>query len=332
MKYRKLGRSGLKISEICLGTMTFGHQADEAESVAILDRAAELGVDFIDTADCYPAPIRIQTAGRSEEIVGCWLKGKRDSFVVATKCYHPTGPGPRDRGNSRHHIMLAAEASLRRLQTDVIDLYQVHAMDADTPLDETLRALDDLIRAGKIRYAGCSNFQAWELALALRSADQLGLPTLTSAQFRYNLMYRDVEQDLLPLCRDQGIGVLTYNPLAGGMLTGKHYPGQEPDPASRFGTMMADVGALYRRRYWEGEAASLVADLNVFFEQRGRPLTSAALAWILQQPGISAAIVGASKADQLDRTLAGSDLVLDNAEQSALDDIWYRLPRTRREQ
>jgi len=331
MKYRRLGRSGLVVSEICLGTMTFGHQSDEAESAAILDRAAELGVDFIDTADCYPAPIRVQTAGRSEEIVGRWLKGKRDGFVVATKCYYPTGPGPRDRGNSRHHIVRAAEASLRRLQTDVIDLYQVHAMDADTPLDETLRALDSLIQAGKVRYAGCSNFRAWELALALRTAERIDLPTLTSTQPRYNLLYRDIEADLLPLCLAQGIGVIAYNPLAGGMLTGKHSPGREPDPASRFGRLMDHVGELYRRRYWEGEAANLVADLKAFLEGRGTVLTSAAVAWVLGQPGISAAIVGASRQDQLNSSVAGSDMDLGDEERAVLDSLWYGLPRARPE-
>jgi 1-deoxyxylulose-5-phosphate synthase len=331
VKYRSLGRSGLKVSEICLGTMTFGSQSDEAESRAILDRAAELGVDFIDTADCYPAPISTQTVGRTEEIVGAWLKGKRDRFVVGTKCYWPTGTGPRDRGNSRHHIVQAAEASLRRLQTDVIDLYQVHAMDADTPLDETLRALDDLIRAGKVRYAGCSNFQAWEMALALREAERLGLPALTSTQPRYNLLHREIEADLLPLCQAQGIGVIVYNPLAGGMLTGKHAPGKEPDRASRFGSQMGAVGELYRRRYWEGRAAADVADVREFMESRGKSLTSAAIAWVLQQPGISAAIVGASRAGQLESSLAGSGLALDDQEQTVLDDLWYRLPRTRPE-
>src|SRR4051812_5295040 len=172
MKTRRLGRTGLKVSEICLGTMTFGHQCDERTSFAILDRAAERGVTFIDTADAYPVPPTPETAGRTEEIVGRWLEGKRDRFVLATKCRIRVGTGPNDEGLSRRHVMKAAEDSLRRLRTDRIDLYQAHAPDPDTPLEETLRAFDDLVRQGKVLYAGCSNYPAWQVALALGTSDR----------------------------------------------------------------------------------------------------------------------------------------------------------------
>src|SRR5262245_57110156 len=222
MKTRRLGRTGLKVTEICLGTMTFGHQCDEKASFAILDRAAEHGVGFLDTADVYPVPPSPETAGRSEEIVGKWLKGKRERFVVATKCRIRVGHGPNDEGLSRKHILKACDDSLRRLGTDYIDLYQSHLPDPETPMEETLRAFDDLVRAGKVRYLCCSNHPAWLAALSLGVSDRLGLARYECVQPRYNLLYRDIEAELLPLCRDQGLGVIAYNPLAGGFLSGKY--------------------------------------------------------------------------------------------------------------
>ena len=329
MKQRSLGASGLKVSEVCLGTMTFGYQCDEATSFAILDRAAESGVDFLDTADCYPVPLTLETAGRTEEIVGRWLQGKRDRFVVASKCFFPMGPGPNERGSSRHHVLRAAEASLRRLQTDVIDVYQLHAFDAETPLEETLRALDDLVRSGKVRYLGCSNFRAWELAKALGVSDRLRLTRFDSMQPRYNLLHREIETELLPLCRDQGVGVIAYNPLAGGLLSGKHAPGQEPAADTRFGQSMGATGDTYRRRYWQERSLEAVAMLKSFFEGRGKTLASVAVAWVLQQPGISAAIVGASRPDQLSATLSASEMRFDDDERQLLDEVWFTLPRQR---
>jgi len=329
VKHRVLGRSDLKVSEICLGTMTFGYQCDEATSFAILDRAAEAGVDFLDTADCYPVPLTLETAGRTEEILGRWLRGKRDRFVLATKCFFPMGPGPDDRGSSRHHVMHAAEASLRRLQTDVIDLYQLHAFDPETPLEETLRALEDLVRAGKVRCVGCSNFRAWELAKALGTSERLNLARFESVQPRYNVLYREIETELVPLCGDAGVGVMVFNPLAGGLLTGKHTPGGPPDPESRFGERMGATAQAYRRRYWQDEALAAVASLKSFFDGRGKALATVAVAWVLEQPGISAAIVGASRPDQLQATLAACELILDDAERQVLDEVWYALPRQR---
>jgi aryl-alcohol dehydrogenase (NADP+) len=331
MKHRAVGRTGLKVSEICLGTMTFGVQCDQATSFAILDRAAEAGVDFLDTADCYPVPLAIDTAGRTEEILGRWLTGRRQRFVVATKCFFPMGPGPNDRGSSRRHILRAAEASLRRLRTDHIDLYQVHAFDPETPLEETLRALDDLRRAGKVRYVGCSNFLAWELAKGLAVSERLGIARFDCTQPRYNVLHRDIERELLPLCRDQGVGVIVFNPLAGGILTGKHRPDAEPDPAGRFGEVMGSTAVAYRRRYWQRESLDQVDALKRWFGQRGRELATAAIAWVLTQPGITAAIVGASRPEQLETTLAASELELAPEEREALDEVWFQLPRRRPE-
>jgi aryl-alcohol dehydrogenase-like predicted oxidoreductase len=329
MKHRRMGRTGLKVSEICLGTMTFGVQCDEKTSFAILDKAAAAGLDFIDTADVYPIPIKLETVGQTEEILGRWLKGSRDGFVVATKCFFPVGEGPRDRGNSRRHVTASLEASLRRLQTDYIDLYQVHAFDPETPLEETLRALDDATRAGKIRYAGCSNFLAWEMAKAASAADRLGIEGFTCTQPRYNALHRDVELDLLPLCAERGVGVIVFNPLAGGLLTGKHALGKAPQPGTRFSGELESSAVVYRKRYWHDEALAAVGELDAFFKKRGKSLTTAAVAWVLRRPELTAAIVGASRPDQLDATLQASGLSLSDEETAALDALWFRLPRQR---
>ena len=309
--------------------MTFGYQSDEATSFGILDRAAAGGVDFIDTADCYPIPLTLETAGRTEEIIGRWLRGKRDRFVLATKCFFPMGPGPDDRGSSRRHIVKAVEASLRRLQTDVIDLYQVHAFDTETPLDETLRALDEVVKTGKARAIGCSNFRAFELAKALGLSERLNLTRFTSAQPRYNVLYREIETEVVPLALDAGVGIMVFNPLAGGLLTGKHAPGAAPDPRGRFGDSMGTTAQAYRRRYWQDEALHAVASLKAFFDARGKALASVAVAWVLAQPGITAAIVGASRPEQLEATLAGAELTLDDEERRVLDEVWFALPRQR---
>ena len=222
MQHVRLGRTGLQVSRICLGTMTFGLQIDEDASRAVLDKAAELGVTFLDTADAYPLGGDLTTAGRTEEIVGRWLQGKRSDYVVATKCFAPMGRNRWDMGNSRRHIMDAIDASLRRLQTDFVDLYQLHFDDPGVPLDETLGALDDLVRVGKVRYVGCSNFLAYRLARALGRSEVLGIARFDSVQPRYNLLFREFERELFPLCLEEGVAVIPYNPIAGGMLSGKH--------------------------------------------------------------------------------------------------------------
>jgi aryl-alcohol dehydrogenase (NADP+) len=202
--------------------MTFGLQTDETTAHAILDRAADGGVDFLDTSDAYPLGGDLSTRGVTEEIIGRWLPGKRDRFIIATKCFVPTGPAPFDAGNSRKHIMSAVDASLRRLRTDYIDLYQLHGYDKNTPIDETLSALDDLVHSGKVRYTGCSNFLTYQLVRAYGRSETLGLARFDSVQPRYNLLFRQIEREMLPFCEEEGVGVIPYNPIAGGLLSGKH--------------------------------------------------------------------------------------------------------------
>jgi aryl-alcohol dehydrogenase-like predicted oxidoreductase len=329
MKIRRMGRTGLKVSEICLGTMTFGHQCDEPTSFAILDRALDAGVNFIDAADVYPVPPSPDTWGRTEEIIGNYLQGKRHRFVLATKCRMRVGPGPNDEGLSRLHILHSVEASLRRLKTDYIDLYQAHFFDPETPQDETLRAFDDLVQSGKVRYVGCSNFAAWQLALALGISTNLGLARYDCVQPRYNVLYRDIEAELLPLCRDQGIGVIAYNPLAGGFLSGKYRSPEELPPGTRF--TLGKTGELYRERYWQHAQFQAVEKLRAAFTEQGKSLVTAAVAWVLAQPGITSAIVGASRPEQLAESLAGVDRTLDDQERELLDLAWYSLPRRERE-
>jgi aryl-alcohol dehydrogenase-like predicted oxidoreductase len=328
MNHRRMGRTGLKVSAICLGTMTFGHQCDEAASHAILNRAAEAGVDFIDTADAYPVPPTPESAGRTEEIVGRWLRGKRDRFVLATKCRIRVGTGANDEGLSRRHILQAAEASLRRLQTDYIDLYQAHAPDPETPADETLRAFDDLVRHGKVRYLGCSNFPAWRVALSLGIGERLGLARYDCVQPRYNLLYREIEGELLPLCREEGLGVIPYNPLAGGFLSGKYRELDQLLPGTRFA--LGKTGELYRERYWHEAQLRAVENLRRHFDSRGVTLVTAAIAWVLEQPGITSAIVGASRTDQLDMSLAAAEFSLTPEDQEVCNRAWFSLPRPER--
>jgi len=324
MQIRRLGRTGLKVSEICLGTMTFGHQCDEKTSFAIMTKAADKGVNFLDTADVYPVPPAPETAGRTEEIVGRWLKGQRDRYVLATKCRMRVGHDANDEGLSRRHVLKAVEDSLRRLQTDYIDLYQPHSPDPQTPLEETLRALDDLVRQGKVRYLGCSNYPAWQVALALGISSAHGWSRLDCVQPRYNLLYREIETELLPLCRDQGLGVIIYNPLAGGFLTGRYQSLAAPPPGTRFS--LGKTGELYRERYWQQAQLQAVQELRKALQPE-RSLVQVAVAWVLAQAGITSAIVGASKPEQLDESLAAVEVKLTAEELEACNLAWFSLPR-----
>jgi 1-deoxyxylulose-5-phosphate synthase len=269
--------------------------------------------------------VSLETTGRTEEIVGRWLRGKRNEFVLATKCRMQMGSRPNDGGLSRKHVLAAIEESLRRLGTDYVDLYQVHSPDPETPIDETLSALDSIVQSGKARYIGCSNFQAWQLGNALWTSDRLGLARFDSVQPRYNLLFREIEHELFPLCEDQGVGVLAYNPLAGGFLTGKHRRGAPPADNTRF----AVAGKLYLDRYWNEASFEVVERLRIFFESRGKSLTHAAVAWVLRQPAVTSAIVGATSAEQLRDSLRGVEMVLDPEELDQCDGVWYEVPRAR---
>ncbi|WP_438043336.1 aldo/keto reductase [Sorangium sp. So ce128] len=313
----RLGRTGLTVSRLCLGTMTFGFQTDEETSRAILDKAAAAGVNFLDTADVYPLGGGLPNAGRTEEIVGRWLKGKRDRFILATKCVGRVGPNPWDQGASRKHILDAIDASLRRLGTDYVDLYQLHSDDRDTPIDETLEALDFVVRSGKARYIGVSNYLAYRLARALGRADVRGLARFVSVQPRYALLFREIERELLPLAQEEGLGVIPYNPLAGGFLTGKHSRG-EPTAGTRF--TLGAAASIYQQRYWNERAFATVEKLSGIVAEAGQSLTTVAVAWVLANPAVTSAIIGASRPDQLDATLAAAELSLDPQLKARLDE------------
>ena len=278
MQNTRLGNTGLKVSRLCLGTMTFGLQCDEAQSNAILDAASEGGINFLDTADAYPLGGSLDHVGRTEEIVGKWLRGKRSRFVVATKCFGRMGPAPWDQGNSRKHILDAIDASLRRLGTDYVDLYQLHQYDPDTPIDESLEALDTVVRSGKVRYIGCSNFQAWRLARALGRSEVLRLFKFVSVQPRYNLLFRQIERELLPLCAEEKLAVIPYNPLAGGMLTAKHDRTRPPAAGTRF--TIGKSARMYTERYWKEREFDSVDALAGIAREAGVELATLAVAWV----------------------------------------------------
>jgi len=312
------------VSRLCLGTMTFGLQSDEPTAVAVLDRAADGGIDFLDTSDAYPLGGDLSTRGATEEILGRWLRGKRDRFIVATKCFAPTGPAPFDAGNSRKHIMSAVDASLRRLQTDYIDLYQLHGYDSGTPVDETLGALDDLVHHGKVRYVGVSNFLTYQLVRAVGRTETLGLARIDSVQPRYNLLFRQIEREMLPYCAEDGIGVIPYNPIAGGLLSGKHVRANPP-PEGRF--TLGWAGQAYQDRYWHDREFDTVDALRALAEKAGVSLVTLSVAWVMANKAITAPIIGASSPGQLDASLAAAGYTLDADLKSELDDITaeYRL-------
>lgn len=315
MRYRNLGRTGLKVSELCLGTMTFGWTADEQTSSAIMDHAFEQGINFFDTADIYSNWSETSYAGKSEEIIGRWLKNKpRDQLVIATKVRGAMGEGPNDSGLSRKHILHAVDQSLRRLQTEYIDLYQTHFPDLDTPLEETLETLTDLVRSGKVRYIGCSNTPAWYLMKALWISDKHGLARYDSLQPHYNLVHRDeFERELRDLCQDQGLGVIPYSPMAGGFLTGKYRRGQAAPQGSRG----AASGKI--KSYMENERNfDLIDKLDQIGQAHGKTVAQVALAWLRDTPSVTVPIVGANTIDQLRDTLGVMDFRLSDAEREEI--------------
>ena len=321
MDHARLGRTGLQVSRLCLGTMTFGLQSDESTAVAILDRAAEGGIDFLDTSDAYPLGGDLSTRGITEEILGRWLQGKRDRFIVATKCFAPTGPAPFDGGNSRKHILAAVDASLRRLQTDYIDLYQLHGYDQATPIDETLGALDDIVHAGKVRYIGCSNFLTYQLVRAIGRSETLRLARFDSVQPRYNLLFRQIEREMLPFCGEEGVGVIPYNPIAGGLLSGKHTHSAPPPDGTRF--TLGTAAENYQSRYWHDREFETVDVLRPLADEAGVSLVTLSVAWVLAHPAITAPIIGASRPDQLAASLEAAEFKLDADLKHRLDELTH---------
>ena len=308
MDYTRLGQSGLKVARVCLGTMTFGREADEGMSFKLMDRYVELGGNFIDTADAY-------STGASEEIVGRWLKqrGARDNIVLATKVFGVMGPGPNDGGLSRLHIQRAVEASLKRLQTEVIDLYQIHRWDPNVPIEETLEALNDLVRQGKVRYLGCSNLAARQLARYLHLAERRYWSRFVSIQPIYNALNRGIELELLPLCAEEGLGVITYNPLAGGMLTGKYKRGEAMPTGARL-----EAFRMYYERYFTEDALGIVEHFTQAATQRGVTPAQLALAWVLAEPRVTCPILGARNLEQLNETIEGLKITLTPEERAAI--------------
>ena len=320
MKHVRLGNTGLRVSRLCLGTMTFGFQCDEPTSFAILDRAAEKGITFLDSSDVYPLGGGLERAGRTEEIIGKWIRGKRHDWVIATKCFGATGPQPFHAGNNRRHIFDAIDASLRRLGTDYIDLYQLHGYDPEVTADETLGALDTIVRAGKVRYIGCSNYLAYQLARAIGRSDAKGFARFVCVQPRYNLLFREFERELFPLCVEEGIGVIPFNPIAGGLLTGKYDRTKPASEGTRF-AYTGRIGTLYRDRYWQDKIFDGVDALNAFAKEVGIPLATLSVAWVLAQHWVTSPIIGASRAEQLDATIAALDVTLDAAVLAKLNEM-----------
>ncbi|TCC33746.1 aldo/keto reductase [Kribbella sindirgiensis] len=313
MEYRTLGASGAVVSTYALGTMTFGNETDEAGSHAQLDRYVEAGGNFVDTADVY-------TAGVSEEIVGRWLAKTSSDVVLATKGRFPTGDGPNDVGTSRRHLRKALEASLQRLGVDHIDLYQLHAWDPVTPLEETLSFLEDAVRAGKISYAGLSNFTGWQLQKACDLIAYRGWSPLVTLQPQYNLLVREIEWEIVPAAQENGLGLLPWSPLGGGWLTGKYSFDEEPAGATRLGENPDRGVESWYRRSRNQRVRDVVDAVREIAEARGISMAQVALAWLVDRPALTSVILGARTLEQLDDNLAAADLHLTPEETAKLDE------------
>jgi aryl-alcohol dehydrogenase-like predicted oxidoreductase len=316
MEYRNLGRTGLKVSALCMGTMQFGWSVDEAGTLRILDHALDAGINFIDTADIYSQWVEGNPGGVAEEYIGRWVKQSgvpRDRLVIATKVRGRLGEGPNADGLSRVHIMQAVEASLQRLQTDTIDLYQTHWPDNSTPIEETLRAMDDLVRQGKVRYIGASNHTAWELMQALWTADKYNLVRYDSLQPHYNLIWREeFERELSSVCETYGLGVIPYSPLEGGFLTGKYRRG-EPLPVSR--------RAQGRQKFMTEKNFALLDKLDEMATSHHATVAQVALAWLLSKPVVTSSIIGATTPEQLDENLGALKVHLTSKELDVLGEL-----------
>ena len=307
MQYRQLGSTGLRVSTVGLGTNNFGFRMDEESSLRVAKFAVDQGINFFDTANSYGR-------GLSEERIGKALKGIRQDVIIATKVGNPMGDGTNDRGASRYHIMQQVEDSLRLLQTDYIDLYQIHRPDPNTPIEETLRALDDLVHQGKVRYIGGSNYNGWQTAEAVLTARSLGLTEFVTMQPEYNMLNRGIEAELLPFCDKYNIGILPYYPLASGFLTGKYLQGQEAPEGTRLaGNERAKENTLTDKNF------SILSKLSKFAEDRGHPMVELAIAWLLAKPAVSSVIAGATKEEQVTANVKASDWDLTESEMDELE-------------
>jgi aryl-alcohol dehydrogenase-like predicted oxidoreductase len=313
MQHRQLGRSGLRVSEIAYGNwLTHGSQVEAEQATACVHEALELGITTFDTADVYAAT-------KAETVLGEALKGtKRESYELCTKVYWPTGGGANERGLSRKHIRESCDASLRRLQTDHIDLYQAHRFDYSTPLEETLRAFDDLVRAGKVHYIGVSEWRASEIADALRIAGELGLDRIVSSQPQYSMLWRVIEPEVLPLCQQEGVGQIVWSPIAQGVLTGKYKPGQAPPEGSR---ATDPNGSTFIKRLMSDDILERVQRLAPLADSAGLTMAALAVAWVLQSDGVSAAIVGATRPEQLRDTVTAAGVRLEPELMAAVDEV-----------
>lgn len=319
MKYVTLGNSGLKISQVCLGAGVFGRDADEKSSFRVMDHFVELGGNFIDTAESY-------VHGISEEIIGRWLKQRaaREKIILATKVFGRAAQDPNGSGLSRAYIRHSVETSLKRLQTSNIDLYQIHRWDPNTPPEETLAALTDLVRSGKVNHLGCSTLAAWQLSKYLAVADQYDWPRFVSIQFPYNALNRSVEKEILPLCQKEGLAVITYNPLAGGMLTGKYRRGEKPPAGSRFDLegQTSDEGLhisqMYRDRYMTNEAFDIVERWVECANQKGLTPAQLAMAWVAAEPRVTCSNLGARSAEQFEDAASGANVKLTPEQRAAV--------------
>lgn len=308
MDYVNLGRTGVRVSRLCLGTMMFGGATDEAESTRIIHRALDLGINFLDTANMY-------NAGESEVVTGRAIRDRRDQVVLATKVKNPMGEGPNDQGLSRVHIMRECERSLQRLGTDYIDLYYLHAPDWSTPLEESLRAVTDLVRQGKVRYVACSNHYAYQVALMLGLAEAQNLEKIACVQPLYNLVNRDIEVELFSLCRDKGLGVVVYSPLARGVLTGKYRPGQPPPEGSR----AARGDRRIQQTELRDESFEVAQALGPLAERHACTVAQYALAWVLANPLVTSAIIGPRTMEQFESSLPALDVKLTAEDEQAVD-------------
>jgi aryl-alcohol dehydrogenase-like predicted oxidoreductase len=314
MLMRRLGRSGLRVSALCLGGNTFGWTTDQKASEAVLDAYVEAGGNFIDTADVYARWAPGNSGGESESVLGTWMSARRNrhAVLIATKVMGPMGPGPNDTGLSRQHIVAGLEASLTRLQTDFVDLYQAHWDDRDTPLDETLRAFDDLVRQGKVRYIGASNYHAWRLARALWESDRRGYVRYESLQPKYNLVFRDeYERELEPLCLEQAVGVIPYSSLASGFLSGKYRRGGALPSTARAGGV--------QKTYMNDRGFAILEAVEKVAATSGATPAQVALSWLAHRPGVTAPIASATSVEQLRELIGGIELRLDEAARSTLD-------------